>query len=154
MEVIGNQLKEFEIIDEILENKDIFSSTRLFKCILGLNKTESQVFGYILRNKDVSTSEIAKALKLDRSSIQRAVQDLSELILINRKSISMKEYSKVKGKTNIKRQGYLYVYNAKDIKSIKAQFKELLDKWYGSMLKYIENLENLCECCGFKFEPC
>ena len=154
MEVIGNQLKEFEIIDEILENKDIFSSVRLFKCILGLNKTESQVFGYILRNKDVSTSEIAKALKLDRSSIQRAVQDLSELILINRKSISMKEYSKVKGKTNIKRQGYLYVYNAKDIKSIKTQFKELLDKWYGSMLKYIENLENLCECCGFKFEPC
>jgi len=154
MEVIGNQLKEFEIIDEILENKDIFSSVRLFKCILGLNKTESQVFGYILRNKDVSTSEIANALKMDRSSIQRAVQDLSELILINRKSISRKEYSKVKGKTNIKRQGYLYVYNAKDIKSIKIQFKELLDKWYGSMLKYIENLENLCECCGFKFEPC
>lgn len=154
MEVIGNQLKEFEKIDEILENKELFSSVRLFKCILGLNKTESQVFEYILRKKDVSTSEIAKALKLDRSSIQRAVQDLSELLLINRKSISMKEYSKVKGKANIKRQGYLYVYNAKDIKSIKTQFKELLDKWYGSMLKYIENLENLCECCGFKFESC
>jgi len=38
--------------------------------------------------------------------------------------------------------------------SIKAQFKKLLDKWYKSMLNYIENLENLCECCNFKFKPC
>ena len=154
MEVIGSQLKEFEIIDEILENKKIFSSARLFKCILGLNKTESQVFGFILRNKNVSTSEIAHTLKMDRSSIQRAVQELSELNLIKRKSISMKEYSKTKGKPGIKRKGYLYVYNAKDISSIKITFKEILEKWHNSMLKYIDNLENLCECCGFKFEPC
>ncbi|MFX0040652.1 MAG: helix-turn-helix domain-containing protein [Candidatus Heimdallarchaeota archaeon] len=154
MEVIEKQLKEFRIIDEILDNKEIFSSVRLFKCILGLNKTESQVFGYMLRNKNVSTSEISKALKMDRSSIQRAVQNLAELNLIKRKSISMKEYSKDSTKTNKKKQGYLFVYNAKDINSIKTQFKELLNKWYGSMLKYIENLENLCECCGLKFEPC
>jgi len=154
MESIEKQLKEFEIIDDILENREIFSSQRLFKCILGLNKTESQVFGYMLRNNNVSTSEIAKTLKMDRSSIQRAVQNLSELKLINRKALSMKEYSKVKNKANLKKQGYIYVYNAKDINSIKIQFKELLDKWYSSMVKYIENLENLCECCGFKFGPC
>ncbi|MFX1387881.1 MAG: helix-turn-helix domain-containing protein, partial [Promethearchaeota archaeon] len=81
MEVIGKHLKEFEIIDKILDEKDIFSSERLFKCILGLNKTESQVFGYMLNNKDVSTTELANTLKLDRSSIQRAVQDLTVLKL-------------------------------------------------------------------------
>jgi len=154
MEVIDKHLKEFELIDGLLEKKEIFSSERLFKCILGLNRTESKVLGYMLKNKDVKTSEIANALKMDRSSIQRAVQDLSALKLIERKSMSMKDFTNAKGLKNGKKQGYLYVYNAKNIESIKIQFKKLLDKWYNSMLKYIENLENLCECCGFKFEPC
>jgi len=154
MEVIGKRLKEFEEIDRLLEKKDIFSSDRLFKCILGLNRTESKVLGYILKNKDVRTSEVAQALKMDRSSIQRGIQDLSALKLITRSSMSMKEYTNTKGLIDTKKQGYLYVYNAKDINSIKLQLKKLLDKWYSSMLKYIENLENLCECCGFKFAPC
>ncbi|GAI75206.1 unnamed protein product [marine sediment metagenome] len=53
MEVIERQLEDFERIDDILEKKEIFSSERLFKCILGLNKTESKVFGYILKNNNV-----------------------------------------------------------------------------------------------------
>ncbi|NVM37605.1 MAG: MarR family transcriptional regulator [Candidatus Lokiarchaeota archaeon] len=154
MEVIEKQLKEFDKINELLEKKEIFSSERLFKCILGLNRTESKVLGYMLKNTDVKTSEIANTLKMDRSSIQRAVQDLSELKLIKRKSMSMKDFINVKGLKNAKKQGYLYVYNAKNLESIKIQFRKLLDKWYNSMLKYIENLENLCECCGFKFKPC
>ena len=154
MEVFEKQLKEFEQIDALLEKKEIFSSERLFKCILGLNKTESKVLGYMLKNNDLRTSEIANALKMDRSSIQRAVQNLAELKLIERKSMSMKDYTNAKGLKDAKKQGYLYVYNTKNIKSIKIQFKKLLDKWYNTRLKYIENLENLCECCGFKFEPC
>lgn len=157
MEVFNKQLKEFEQIDGLLDQKkkkEIFSSERLFKCILGLNKTESKVLVYALKNKDIRISEIADALKMDRSSIQRAVQDLSELKLIERNSMSMKDYTQLKGLKDAKKQGYLYVYNAKNIASIKIQFKKLLDKWYNSMLNYIENLENLCECCGFKFDPC
>ncbi len=154
MEVIGKNLKEFEIIDEILDKKAIFSSEQLFKCILGLNKTESKVLCHLLKNKDVRTSEIAVELNMDRSSIQRALQALSILKLIERSSMSMKKYTHVKALKDAKKQGYLYVYNAKDIKTIKNNFKELLDKWYGSMLKYIENLDNLCECCGVKFDRC
>ena len=154
MEIIDNQLKEFVEIDRLLDQKDIFSSERLFKCILGLNKTESKVFGYLLKNADVGTSELTEILEMDRSSIQRAVQDLLELQLIERKSISMKDYIETKQLKNSKKQGYLYVYNAKNMDSIKAQFKKLLDKWYNSMLNYIENLENLCECCDFKSKPC
>ncbi|MFX1420188.1 MAG: helix-turn-helix domain-containing protein [Promethearchaeota archaeon] len=154
MEVIEKQLKEFDEINKLLDKKEIFSSERLFKCILGLNKTESKVLGYMLKNKDVKTSEIANALQLDRSSIQRAIQDLTDLKLIKRQSISMKEYVEKKKLKDVKKKGYLYVYNAKDMKAIKVQFKKLLNKWYDSMLKYIDNLENLCECCGFRFEPC
>ena len=112
MEVIEKQLKEFEQIDGLLEKKEIFSSERLFKCILGLNKTESKILGYMLKNKDVRTSEIADVLHMDRSSIQRAVQVLSELKLIDRKSMSMKDYTATKELKDVKKQGYLYVYNA------------------------------------------
>ncbi len=157
MEVIGKNLKEFEIIEKILEKKAVFSidpGEQLFKCILGLNKTESKVLCHLLKNKDVRTSEIADELKMDRSSIQRALQMLSMLKLIERSSMSMKKYAHLKSLKDAKKQGYLYVYNAKDIETIKTHFKELLDKWYSSMLKYIVNLDNLCECCGVKFGPC
>ncbi len=152
MEIIDKKLKEFEIIDEILENKAIFSSERLFNCLLGLNTTESKVLCYLLKNKDLRTSEIALALEMDRSSIQRALQVLSKLRFIERSSMSMKDYTQAKTLEETKKQGYLYVYNAKDMDSIKLQFKELLEKWYNSMLKYIENLDDLCECCGVKFD--
>lgn len=155
MEVIGKRLKEFEIIEEILETKNaIFESEQLFKCILGLNKTESKVLCHLLNNRDVRTSDIARALKMDRSSIQKALQSLSKLKLIERSSMSMKDYTHSKALKETKKQGYLYVYNAKNMDSIKIQFKELLDTWYNSMLKYIENLDNLCECCGVKFDRC
>ncbi|MFW9829119.1 MAG: helix-turn-helix domain-containing protein [Candidatus Thorarchaeota archaeon] len=154
MEVIGKQLKEFEEINKQLEEKDIFSNERLFKCILGLNKTESQVLSYILTKKNASISDIAEKLNMDRSSIQRAVQELVQLKLINRTSISMKEYVQLKEINNQNTQGYLYVYNGKDMKSIKIQFKKLLDKWYNAMLNYIKNLDNICECCGIRFNPC
>ncbi len=154
MEVIGRQLKEFERIDDLLEKEEIFSGEKLFKCILGLNKTESKVFGYILKNQNASTSEIASKLKMERSSVQRALQSLSKLLLIKREPLSMKDYGILEKKNDSKKQGYLYVYNSKDMDSIKAQFKKLLDKWYNSMVNYINNLENLCECCGFKFDSC
>lgn len=154
MGVIDKQLKEFEQIDELLEKKGTYESEKLFKCILSLNKTESKVLGYMLKNKDLRISEIAEALKMDRTSIQKGVHSLVNLNFIERKSISMKEYTNEEGTKNKKKQGYLYIYNAKNLEAIKTQFKKLLNKWYNSMLKYIENLEDLCECCGLKFELC
>jgi predicted transcriptional regulator len=154
LEIFDKKLKDFEKIDEVLDKKSIFSSEQLFKCILGLNKTESKVLCYLLQNKDVRTSDMALALDMDRSSIQRALQVLSILNIIERKSMSMKDYIHVKALDDTNKQGYLYVNNAKNMDSIKQQFKELLDKWYNSMLKYIESLDDLCECCGIKFSRC
>ena len=111
MEIIGKQLDEFKEIgiDKIIEQKGIFTSLRLFKCILGLNQTESKVFGFLIKNKDVGTSELTDKLKMDRSSIQRALQILSDLRIIDRKSKSMKDYLKDKGLENSNKKGYVYV---------------------------------------------
>jgi predicted transcriptional regulator len=156
MEIIGKQLEEFEEIgiDKIIDSREIFSSLKLFKCILGLNQTESKIFAYIMKNDDVSTTELTVKLQMDRSSIQRALKTLHDLKIIHRKSKSMKDYVEDKEMKNTKKKGYVYVYNAANMESIKKEFRMLLDKWYESMINYVENLDTLCECCDIKFEPC
>ncbi|MFX0072042.1 MAG: helix-turn-helix domain-containing protein [Candidatus Hermodarchaeota archaeon] len=155
MEIISKQLKEIEDINEsILEEKGIFKSKRLFKCILGLNELESNVLSYLLKNENVSTLELTKIFPKDRSSIQRVLQNLIELNLIERHSMSLKNYTETKELRSKKLRGYLYVYSARNIDSIKEQFKMLLDKWYESMIDYIENLDSLFDCFESNGELC
>ncbi|MFX1239390.1 MAG: hypothetical protein ACFE8P_16940, partial [Promethearchaeota archaeon] len=90
--------------------------------------------------------------KLDRSSIQRALQTLSSLNIIERKSISMKDFTLDKGLENTGKKGYVYVYNAKNIEVIKTHLKTLVNKWRDSMLNYIDNLDIFCDCCGIKYK--
>jgi len=138
-----------ESIIEQLEEKDVFKSEKLFKCILGLNEIQANVFSYILKHENVSTMELREVLDKDRSSIQRALGELIKLKIISRDSTSLKAYFGFKGidnGTNDNKRGYVYVYSAKDIDVIKAEFKDLLDKWYHSMVNYIDNLDSLFDC--------
>lgn len=130
----------------MLEDKKLYRSSNLFRCILGLNELESTIFSYLLKNKKVSTGELSKAFKKDRSLIQRALQNLIELKIIKRESMSRKEFFELKGKKDVNKRGYLYVYSAKALDFVKKQFRELLDKWYNSMINYIENLDNTFDC--------
>lgn len=137
-----------ESIIEQLDEKEVFRSEKLFKCILGLNEIQANVFSYILKHENVSTMELKEVLDKDRSSIQRALGELIKLKIISRNSFSLKDYFDTKGfsdKANDKR-GYIYVYSAKDINEIKVEFKELLDKWYHSMVNYINDLDSLFDC--------
>jgi len=140
MESITEQLKD------MLEEKKIFKSANLFKCILGLNEIETNVFSYLLKNENVSTIELARAFDKDRSSIQRALQNLNDMNVIERKSMSLKDYVQQKGVDETNKRGYLYVYGAKDLQLIKVEFRELLKKWYKKMADYIENLDSLFDC--------
>ncbi|MFX0031958.1 MAG: helix-turn-helix domain-containing protein [Candidatus Hodarchaeota archaeon] len=138
-----------ESIIEQLEEKDVFKSEKLFKCILGLNEIQANVFSYILKHENVSTMELTEVLDKDRSSIQRALGELIKLKIISRDSTSLKDYFEFKGidnDTNDNKRGYVYVYSAKDIDEIKNEFRDLLDKWYYSMVNYIDNLDSLFDC--------
>ncbi len=121
---------------------------------MGLNELESNVLSYLLKHVHTGTSEIKKIFQMDRSSIQRVLQNLTEINLIKRESMSLKAYEEMKGFTHSNRRGYLYVYSARDLGFIKAQFKTLLDKWYGSMLNYIEHLDSLFDCFETDGELC
>ena len=77
MESISEQLAE------MVEEEKLFKSDKLFKCILGLNSIESNVFSYLLKHDNVTTSELKTTFNKDRSSIQRALQILIEREIIN-----------------------------------------------------------------------
>lgn len=148
MESISDQLKG------MLEDKKIFKSGKLFKCILGLNFIESVVFSYLLKHDNVSTMELTDIFKKDRSSIQRALQTLIEVNVIERKSMSLKEFSEKKDIEEKTKRGYLYVYGAKDLEMIKEQTRDLLNRWYASMLNYIENIDSVFDCYEKQGELC
>lgn len=138
MESISKQLKE--MVDE----KQIFSCSKLFKCIIGLNDLESNVFSYILKHDDATTMNLTEEFNKDRSSIQRALIRLTdELDVVEKRSVSLKEFL---GDEETNKRGYLYIYNAKDLDLIKQQLKELLNRWYKSMSGYINNLDSIFDC--------
>ena len=112
------------------------------------------MLSYLFKHVRSGTSEIFEFFKKDRSSIQRVLQNLTELNLLKRESMSLKAYEEIKGFTHSNKRGYLYVYSARDVESIKSQFKTLLDKWYNSMLNYIEHLDSLFDCFETDGELC
>ena len=108
----------------------------------------------MLKTKTVSTSELTEFFKMDRSSIQRVLQNLIELNLVKRESMSLKLYEEMKGFRHSNKRGYLYVYSSRDVEFIKKRFRKLLGKWYRSMLNYIDNLDSLFDCFESNGELC
>ncbi|TFF98124.1 MAG: hypothetical protein EU541_07255 [Promethearchaeota archaeon] len=152
---ITKQLDEIEQLDyQKLKEKELFKSDRLFCCILGLNQLETRIFAYLLKNKDNSTTELTTFFDKDRSTIQRALKTLRDLNLIKRQSMSLKRYSKLKNLPNTKKRGYLFIYNAENIEFVKERMRFLLDKWYDSMLDYLEHMDSLIDCYKENGELC
>ena len=148
MESISEQLAD------MVEEEKLFRSDKLFKCILGLNSIESNVFSYLLKHENVTTNQLKTTFNKDRSSIQRALQLLIEREVIERKSMSLKDFSKQKGNTEKDKRGYLYVYGAKDLDYVKQQLRGLLDEWYNKMQVYIKNLDKTFDCFEEEGELC
>jgi len=140
MESISTQLRTR------LEEKKIFKSCNLFKCILGLNELESNVFSYILKHEYVTTIELANILEKDRSSIQRSLQNLIKSEIIKRESMSLKDFTDLKGYEESHKRGYLYVYTTEELGNVKQKFTELLEEWYVAMLNTIDSLDSLFDC--------
>ncbi len=138
----------------MVEEKKVFKSGKLFKCILGLNVIESNVFSYLLKHDNVTTMKLTEVFNKDRSSIQRALLQLNDLGIIEKRSMSLKEFSEKFGKGVTNKRGYLYVYGAKDLETVRVQLRDLLDTWYKSMVNYIENLDSIFDCYEKDGETC
>ena len=140
----------------MVEENNVFKSGKLLKCILGLNVIESNVFSYILKNDDVTvtTMKLTEVFEKDRSSIQRALIKLNDLGVIEKNSISLKEFSGKDGDGETNKRGYLYVYGAKNLDMIKQQLRDLLESWYKSMSDYIDEIDSIFDCYEKNGELC
>jgi predicted transcriptional regulator len=141
-------------LEDMVEEKKVFKSGKLFKCILGLNVIESNVFSYLLKHENVTTMKLTGVFNKDRSSIQRALMQLDALDIIEKRSMSLKEFNEKFGEGETNKRGYLYVYCAKDLETVKVQLRDLLDRWHKSMVNYIENLDSIFDCYEKDGETC
>ncbi len=101
----------------------------LIRCSLNLNKTEYNVLMYLLKhNKLLKVIEIADALKLERTSVQKALKSLFKKDLV------------IRQQKNISAGGYVYFYQAKNKEAIKETMKKITYEWYKNVERMIDSL--------------
>ena len=99
----------------------------LIRCSFNLNKTEYNVLIFLLRNDKMHTVfQISKAMKLERTTIQKAIKNLVEKGLTKR------------SQKNLSRGGYIFSYKPNNKEEIKSKMKGLTYKWY----KHVEETIN------------
>ena len=86
------------------------SEEELVRCGFGLNKTEFNIFYFLIKhNKRFSVEEIAEKLKLTRSTVQKSIKSLLEKNIIAR------------FQTNLEKGGYKFFYQIKNKDLTKKQ---------------------------------
>lgn len=99
----------------------------LIRCSFELNKTACKVLMFMVRDgKEHSISKIAKMLRLERSSVQKAIKTLVERKLILRRQM------------NLDKGGYKFFYIVKDIEKIKEEMVIIIDNWQQNVKEKIK----------------
>lgn len=95
-----------------------FDIEEVVKCSLGLSKSEFRLLKFFIENsKEFTTEELARSLKLDKSTIQRSVKKLHEKSLVTR------------GQINQSIGGYLFTYRIKDKNKIRKIILDTVEGW-------------------------
>mgnify|MGYP000429755700 CR=1 FL=1 len=99
----------------------------LIQCSFQLTKTEYKILVHLIeKDKKEDVKSLAEELKLDRSTVQKAIKKLYQKELIKRNQM------------NIRSGGYLYVYKAKDKEKIKDEILDLIENWSTSAKESIK----------------
>lgn len=99
----------------------------LVQCSFELNKTEYDLFMFLLSSKEnLCVSSISKLLKKDRTTIQKAVKKLLQKELV------------LKHQVNLENGGYVYVYNIRDKQLIRNKLLNIVESWYKQVVNYVD----------------
>ncbi len=90
----------------------------IIACSLGLKKSELAILEYICKNDRASAQEIATALVLDRTTVQKIISSLIEKDIIKR------------FQENLEHGGYIFRYAVKDKTAIKKKIHGMIDSWH------------------------
>lgn len=103
----------------------------LIKCTFGLNKTEHEIFTFLLKSKACLTAgQLGEKLSLDRTTIQKAMKKLFESDIIERRQ------------NNLDKGGYVFYYCVKKKKLIKEKMTGIINEWNNLAMEEINYLFN------------
>ncbi|AEH06413.1 transcriptional regulator, TrmB [Methanothermococcus okinawensis IH1] len=113
-----------------------FTLESIMCCMFGIKTFDVAVYFSLLKKGASNVNDIAELLNRDRSTVQRAVQNLVNAGLVKRKQINLKE------------GGYFYKYEAIPFSEVKEIIKCTMEKWCNEVKKWIdevneEDLENI-----------
>ena len=107
----------------------IISKEELIRCSFNLNKTEYSVLIFLLKsNKAHTVFQVSKAMKLKRTTIQKAIKKLVEEGLVK------------KTQKNLDRGGYVFLYKPNDKNEIKSKLKKITCNWCKGVEEAISKL--------------
>ena len=101
----------------------------LVRCSFSLNKTEYNVLIFLLRKDSLfSIPQISKMMKLERSTIQKAIKNLLSERLVKRTQ------------NNLSKGGYIFLYKPNNKNEIKNRMREITSRWYKKIEESIDKL--------------
>ena len=107
---------------------DGLSTKDLFNCLLGLNENEIDIFKHVLDHGGETCNVIGAELGKSRSTVQRAMQKLLNLRLIEREQEFPEQ----------KQRGYVYVYHARPREHLRRYLFSLVDEAKNRMVAILE----------------
>lgn len=101
----------------------------IMSCMFGLKKFEIETYFKVVNKGATTVNDLVDVSDKDRSTVQRALQNLAIAGLIYR------------DQKNIKNGGYYYMYRAAPFEELKETTKSSIKKWCESMIVWIDNLK-------------
>jgi predicted transcriptional regulator len=102
----------------------------IMSCMFGLRKFETETYFKVVDKGTITVNDLVTDFNKDRSTIQRALQNLAIAGLIYR------------DQKNIKNGGYYYMYRAAPFEEVKETTKASIAKWADSMIEWMDNLKS------------
>ena len=92
---------------------------QLVRCSFTLTKTEYNLLLFLVDNDFIgTTNQLSKKMKLERTTIQKAITKLLDKNLVERRQ------------KNLEHGGYSFFYNSKPRKEIRSKIKSIVDEWH------------------------
>jgi predicted transcriptional regulator len=111
-------------VRQIMSGQPVEASD-VMHCFLGLRTLEIDVYFYLLKGQ-ATVKEASDALRRNRSTIQRAIQNLVQRGFAHRRT------------RTLRKGGYVYVYESVNIGTLKDLIKEALDTFYTQISEFLD----------------
>ncbi len=111
-------------VRQILTDQKVEASD-VMHCFLGLRTLEIDVYFYLLKGQ-ATVKEVSEAMGRNRSTIQRAIQNLVQRGFAHRRT------------RTLRKGGYVYMYEAVNLSTLKNLIKETLDSFYQQIVNFLD----------------